>query len=84
VWNDLCAAWQAVFFHCISVASLSMFPECGPMKMTHEEALWCTGTIDYFHRSISDDRRLELGLPVARKRKSATMHADLQLLVEAE
>jgi hypothetical protein len=54
------------------------------MKMTSDEALWCTGTIDYFHRTISDDRRLELGLPVERKRKSATMDADLQLLVEAE
>ena len=34
--------------------------------------------------TISGFRRLELGLPLARKRKSATMHADLQLLVEAE
>jgi len=78
VWNDLSAAWQAVFFHSISVASLSLFPESGPMKMTSEGALWCTGAIEYFHRTMSNDRRIELDLPVVRKRKSATIDPEAE------
>jgi hypothetical protein len=48
------------------------------MEMTDEEKLWCVGAIEYYHKIISEYRRLELGLPIVTKRRSSTMDTEAE------